>query len=255
MLNHRYLWSLDGLSRVNVLALIDSAQALKRAAQGNGLPQPLRGKNVALLSDDHTNAAAAAFQRAAAELGAQVAHIRASDPGVPDRRDPRDTAGLLGQLYDAIECEGLSDEEVRQFDRNAGIPVYNGVGSLDHPTRLIADLMTLQEATGEPLDRLCVQFAGDLQGPAGKALEKVAALVGLELERVADAQKQPVAASAACAGVVEAARTPVVCAAGADGRLPLRLLVAGTATAQALFHAQVSNQRHVLQALLIATMD
>lgn len=256
MLNHRNLWSLEGLTRARLLAIVDSAQALKRAAQSAGVPQLLRGKNVAVLSDDHTSSAAVDFHRAAAELGAQVAHIRATDPGQSDRRDPRDTAGLLGQLYDAIECEGLSDEQVQQLDLHAGVPVYNGIGRLDHSTRAIADVMTLQEFTGQPLDQMCLYFAGDLRSPAGRALAAIAGLTGLELRGdlsgLEAAKKSPEPAGQAA--VVEATRALAVCEPAEGGRLPLHLVAAGTAAQQALLQAQASNQRHVLQALLAGTI-
>lgn len=254
MLNHHSLWSLDGLTREDVRSVIDSAQALKRAAQREGVPGLLRGKHLALLSDDHSAPAATAFQRAATELGAQVAHVRATDPGQPDRRDPRDTAGLLGQLYDAIECEGLSDQQVLQLDLNAGIPVYNGIGRLDHPTRVLADLMTLEEFTGQPLEQLAVHFAGELHSPAGRALAKVAAEVGFELEPATTEHPPSIAGAGWQAAVAEVAHAVAVCSPGEGGRLPLRLLMAGGGSAQAMSHAQLANQRHVLQALLVATV-
>jgi ornithine carbamoyltransferase len=254
MLNHHCLWSLDGLTRADMLALVDCARTLKRAAQRDGVPRLLRDKHVALLSDDHSSPAATAFQRAATELGAQVARVRATDPGLPDRRDPRDTAGLLGQLYDAIECEGLSDSQVLQLDLCAGVPVYNGIGRLDHPTRVIADLMTLQEFSGQPLEQMHLHFAGELSSPAGRAVAKVAAEVGAELEPASAGCSPSRAGREEQAAVIEAARAVAVCSPGEGGRLPLRLLTAGDASAQAMLHAQRANQRHVLQALLVATM-
>lgn len=259
MLNHQRLWSLEGLARADVLALIDSARALRRAVRsGAGLPQLLRGKHVALLSDDHTSAAACEFHRAAAELGAQMAHIRATDPGQPDRRDPRDTAGLLGQLYDAIECQGLHDEPVRLLDRHARISVYNGIGCFDHPTRVIADLMTLQDLAGKPLEQLCLHFIGDPHGPAGRALATVAAAVGVSMdvgiEPAPAARQLPAFHPAAHAAVLEETQVHAVCEAGDDGQLPLRLLPAGAVTGQDLLQLHTSNQRYLLQALLGATI-
>lgn len=244
MLNHHLLWSLDGLTSTNVLALIESAQALKRASQTDGVPRLLKGKNVALLSDNHSSSAAAAFHRAATELGAQVAHIRASDPVSADQRDPRDTAGLLGQLYDAIECEGLPEQQVYQLDRDAGVPVFNGLGNLDHPTRVIADLMTMQELTGKPLHGLTVRFAGSPDCPAGRALRKVAGLVGVEVEVAPPEPAKP----------REAAKADVFCDADEGGRLPLRLQTPGSLVSNAVAFMQVSNQRHVLQAVLGSTV-
>lgn len=146
MLKHQSLWSLEGLTRDELLTLIDCARQFKR---GFGPGTPLRGKNLALLSDDHTTVEANAFQRAATELGAQVARIRATSPDPADHRDPRDMAGLLGQLYDAIECQGLAEAELRQLGRDAGVPVFNGIASPGHPLQTLAALMTWQELSGD----------------------------------------------------------------------------------------------------------
>jgi ornithine carbamoyltransferase len=141
-------WPPDALSRDALLALTASAGRLSRAAaDGTGLPQLLRGKRLALLSDDHSNPAAAAFRRAATELGAHVAFVR---NGGPQESGPRSRAALLGQLYDAIECQGLSEAELRQLSREAGVPVFDGIGSPDHPLYAVADQMTQQELGGTP---------------------------------------------------------------------------------------------------------
>jgi ornithine carbamoyltransferase len=138
----------DALSRDALLALTASAARLSRAAaDGSGLPQLLRGKRLALLSDDHDSPAAVAFQRAATELGAHVAHVR---NGGPQESGRRGRAALLGQLYDAIECQGLSEAELRQLSREAGVPVFDGIGNPDHPLHAFADVVTQQELAGTP---------------------------------------------------------------------------------------------------------
>lgn len=169
MLNHHVFWSLDRLTRGDLLTLIGSARQFERAAAlADGRPAPLRGKNLALLSDDHASADAAAFLRAATELGAHVARIRATEPGRATGRDPRDMAGLLGQLYDAIECQGVAEEELHQLDRDCGVPVFNGIASPSHPLQAVATLMALQDTQGGALQA---------QGPA----RRVAELLGLPL--------------------------------------------------------------------------
>lgn len=157
MLKTSYPWSLDSLSRDGLRALIDSAGRLKRAAATDaGLPQLLRGRRLALLSDDHDSPAAAAFTMAATELGGHVARVRASNPGEA-RRDPRDMAALLGQLYDAIECQGLPEAELRQLGRDAGVPVFDAIGDPAHPLNLLAQLM------------IELEDGGRLDGPAPAA--------------------------------------------------------------------------------------
>ncbi|HEY8881704.1 MAG TPA: hypothetical protein VIN03_29335 [Roseateles sp.] len=184
MLDHHALRSLDTLTRGDLLTLIGSARQFERAAaQADGRPAPLRGKNLALLSDNHASTAAAAFLRAATELGAHVARIRATEPGSTPGRDPRDMAGLLGQLYDAIECQGVAEDELRQLDRDCGVPVFNGIASPEHPLQAVATLMALQETQAAALQ---------VQGPA----RRLAELLGLP---VADAAASELPAAEAVA--------------------------------------------------------
>ncbi len=125
--------------RDNGIALIASAERLKRAAESaDGLPPLLRGKRLALLSDDLDSPAASTFVQAATELGAHVAQVKASGPG---QLHLRDLAALLGQLYDAIECQGLPAAELRELRRNAGVPVFDGIADAGHPVRRLADAM------------------------------------------------------------------------------------------------------------------
>lgn len=114
-------WSPDSLH--------DAAGLLSRAvAEGSALPQPLRGRRLALLSNDHDSPAATAFIRAATELGAHVALVRTITVA-----GPRGVAALLGQLYDGIECQGLAEAELRELAREAGVPVFDGIGDPAHP--------------------------------------------------------------------------------------------------------------------------
>ena len=175
--HHRNLWSLDALSRTDVLALFDMARALQRASGAGSTQRPLRGKNLALLSDKSTDRRLSGFKSAATELGARVAHVR-SDDSLND--GPR-AARLLGRLYDAIDCEGLDARTVNQIARESGVPVFDGLADDAHPTRVLATLLKLQNRSGAPLSKLRVAFLGDPRTPRGDALLQAAALTGMEL--------------------------------------------------------------------------
>ena len=115
-------WSQSELDRL----LID-ARALKRAERTGGTRPQLRGKNLGLMCEAAESPDATLFHRAATELGAQVAHIR---PGASDLGSPlvlQHTARMLGKLYDAVECQGLPAQWVEHLDRDAGVPVYDGL--------------------------------------------------------------------------------------------------------------------------------
>ena len=121
-------------------ALLMQAQALQRAAvAGQERPAPLRGKNIGLLCDTVESSAAARFRHAATELGAQVAHVRPSLSAESTPNEVRHTARILGRLYDALECQGMPASVVKQLGEEAGVPVYDGLGSAGHPTALVAD--------------------------------------------------------------------------------------------------------------------
>ena len=121
--------TLEGLSRQEMLALLDSARGLKQAAEAGRPQRLLRGKNIALFCESDTDHAADAFARAAAALGAQVARIRPSDSGLVEGADLRETGRMLGLLYNAINCEGMPSSVVQALGRAAGIPVFDGLAA------------------------------------------------------------------------------------------------------------------------------
>jgi ornithine carbamoyltransferase len=135
---HTRLESRAGLADVD--ALVASARALQRAALAGLMQRPLRGKNFGLLceSDDGD---CALFRRAASELGAHVAHIRPSLSDLSTPEEVRHTARMLGRLYDAVECQGMAPALVRQVGDGAGVPVYDGIASAQHPTARLASLL------------------------------------------------------------------------------------------------------------------
>jgi ornithine carbamoyltransferase len=172
VLPHRSVWSLGGLSRADLLAVLDGAGRLKQAARAGKLPIPLRGKNLALLGDVRDELLA----RAATELGAKVALLSAADGN-----GLNGSVRLLGRLYDAVDGGPMAAAALEQLDRDAGVPVYNGLGTDDHPTRVLAELLAMREHADKPLSALKVFFIGDPQTPCGEALRQAADLTGIDL--------------------------------------------------------------------------
>jgi ornithine carbamoyltransferase len=134
------------LSLTEAQDLIDMASKLREAALSGRGQKLLRGKNLGLLCDDDTQPDALLFQRAAAELGAYVAHVaaRACNADTPDALDT--TARLFGRLYDAIECQGMDAERVRRLARGSDIAVFDGVATPRHPTAALAARMAGADA-------------------------------------------------------------------------------------------------------------
>ena len=131
----------------DVDALLAGARLLQHA-QPAATQALLRGKNLGLFCAVEDDIDAVLFRRAAAELGAGVSRIRpdASEPGVPPSVVLARTAHVLGRLYDAIECQGLGPALVRQLGRDAGVPVFNGLACVGHPTAALAAALDGRES-------------------------------------------------------------------------------------------------------------
>lgn len=237
-LDHRRLWSLDALTSRELSSLLDAAHSLKAAAQAGHPQQPLRGKNIAVMSASNDDPALQTFTAAAVGLGARVAHIRPSSS--------HETAQLLGRLYDAIECEGQPGDVVREIDREAGRPVFNGLGETRHPLRVLGDLLTLREHSGKALKDITVCFRGDANSPEARAWQQSAALAGFALRIGEQAAEDD-------ADFIWDEHDPKRCA---DGRVELACSCVreGRQLHESLGAEQVDNHRYTLQALLCSTV-
>jgi ornithine carbamoyltransferase len=191
-IHHRNLWSVDSLSRSDVLDVLETARRLKQARLSGHAVTPLRGCNLALLNDAPPADGTGSLRHAALDLGAQVSHLRPSESRIaPDAPDEA-TARMLGRLYDAIDCEAMAPDLVARVAQSAGVPVFNGLGSHGHPTRVLAELLNMQDQCGgKPLDSLSVCFVGDPRTPCGDALLHAAAATGMELRIAAPRHRWP----------------------------------------------------------------
>jgi ornithine carbamoyltransferase len=179
ILHHRRLWAHGQLSGKDLLALLDTAAALKQTAQRASGWRPLRGRRLALLCDAH-DAAAQAFTRAIEEAGGSVAllHTGAWQFGADTLPE---AARVLGRLYDAIDCCGLPLPVVEQIERHAGVPVLDGLARPGHPLRLLAELLTMREASGKALNGLQLRIAGDADAAPQRAAALLARAAGLRI--------------------------------------------------------------------------
>jgi ornithine carbamoyltransferase len=173
-IRHRNLWSVQSLSPAEIRDVLDAARRLRLAGQTGQAGAPLRGRNLALLHETPPDHAADGLRSAAVGLGAQVSHLRPAEARIsPVGADPA-TVRMLGRLYDAIDCESLPPALIADVAREAGVPVFNGLGHVRHPTRVLAELLAMQEHSGKALDALSVRFVGDPTSPCGEALLRVA---------------------------------------------------------------------------------
>jgi ornithine carbamoyltransferase len=180
LLKNRNLLSLAELSAREVLLLLEMASDLKRV-KANGTEHPqLRGKNIALLFEKASTRTRCAFEVAAYDQGAHVSFIGPGDSQLGEKESIKDTARVLGRLYDAIEYRGFEQSTVQALAQWSGVPVYNGLTNQFHPTQILADYLTMQEHCAKPLAQMRLSYLGDARYNIGDSLLQGAALMGLD---------------------------------------------------------------------------
>lgn len=140
-LTHRRLNDATGMSEQDIGAVLARARELEAARRHGTLPRVLRGKNLALLRGGADDAGAALFEHAAVALGAKVATLRPSLSEASSAQEVQHTARLLGRLYDAVDCLGLSPKLIRRIGADAGVPVFADLASPGHPTARLTELL------------------------------------------------------------------------------------------------------------------
>jgi ornithine carbamoyltransferase len=174
----------EPLRASHILAIFAAARRLRTAAKAGTVGKPLRGKNIALLIGTSSEGENSALHGAALELGAHVAEVRFTEPAESASSDDdiRTLARMLGRMYDAIDCGTMPSTATRQMEREAGVPVYQGLGMDDHPARALADLMALREHRPPTATRASILFLGDPRTLRGRAFLSAAREIGFEVE-------------------------------------------------------------------------
>jgi len=171
--------------------LLDLSAALKTAKYA-GTEQPqLSGKNIALLFEKTSTRTRAAFEVAAFDQGAHVTYLDPSGSQMGHKESTADTARVLGRMYDAIEYRGSAQDDVEELVTYAGVPVYNGLTAEWHPTQMLADFLTMHEASGKPYDEISYAFVGDLRFNLARSHIVMAALMGSDLRLAGPAELAP----------------------------------------------------------------
>jgi len=130
---------LDEMSPPDATALLANARNLQRVAEAGQARPLLRGKNIGLLCETDDDHDAILFRRAVTSLGAHFARIRPSLSDLSTPQEVQHTARMLGRLYDAVVCQGMPTSVVQQVRKDAGVPVFDGIASWDHPTDKLAE--------------------------------------------------------------------------------------------------------------------
>ena len=170
---------------------LDLSFELKKAKKTGTEIQRLRGKNIALIFEKSSTRTRCAFEVAAYDQGANVTYLGPSGSQIGQKESMKDTARVLGRMYDGIEYRGFGQEIVEELARYAGVPVWNGLTNEFHPTQILADFMTMIEHSDKPLNKIRFCYLGDARFNMGNSLMVGAAKMGMDFRAAAPAECQP----------------------------------------------------------------
>ncbi|MBR1872342.1 MAG: ornithine carbamoyltransferase [Bacteroidales bacterium] len=188
--NRSFLKLLDFTPR-EIEFLLDLAADLKKAKY-TGTEQPrLKGKNIALIFEKTSTRTRCAFEVAAHDQGAHVTYLGPTGSQIGVKESMKDTARVLGRMYDGIEYRGFAQKTVEQLAEYAGVPVWNGLTNEFHPTQILADFLTMREHSEKPLREVSYAYLGDARFNMGNSLLVGGAKMGMDVRIVAPKALQP----------------------------------------------------------------
>lgn len=181
--NRNFLKLLD-FTPQEIKYLLDLSADLKKAKYA-GTEQPrLKGKNIVLLFEKDSTRTRCAFEVAALDQGAHVTYLGPSGSQMGKKESMKDTARVLGRMYDGIEYRGYGQEIVEALGKYAGVPVWNGLTNEFHPTQILADFLTMTEHSDKPLNQISFAYLGDARNNMGNSLMVGAAKMGMDFRAV-----------------------------------------------------------------------
>ncbi len=162
-LKGRHFLTLMDFTPVEIRYLLDLSHDLKAKKRAGIIGETMKGKNVVLLFEKTSTRTRCAFEVAALDEGAHVTFLDSKSSQMGKKETIADTAKVLGRFYDGIEYRGFKQSVVEELATNAGVPVWNGLTDVDHPTQILADLLTIEEHVAKPLNKVKVVFCGDIR--------------------------------------------------------------------------------------------
>ena len=190
-LRNRHFLTLLDYTPEEIRFLLDLGFTLKRAKySGNEVPR-LKGKNIALIFEKSSTRTRCAFEVAALDQGAGVTYLGPSGSQIGNKESMKDTARVLGRMYDGIEYRGFGQSIVEELAEHSGVPVWNGLTDEFHPTQVLADLMTMMEHSFKPLEQMKFCYLGDARNNMANSLMVGAAKVGMDFRAAAPVSVQP----------------------------------------------------------------
>ncbi len=178
--NRSFLKEIDFKAR-ELDYLLKLAAALKTAKYAGTEVPRLKGKEIALIFEETSTRTRSAFEVAAHDQGAHVTYLDPTGSQMGHKESIADTARVLGRMYDGIEFRGAAHSEIEQLAANAGVPVYNGLTNDWHPTQMLADFLTMAEASRKPYDAISYCYMGDARNNTGRSLLVMGAIMGSDV--------------------------------------------------------------------------
>jgi len=188
--NRSFLKLLD-YSQKEIQFLLDLAANLKAAKYAGTEQQHLKGKNIALIFEKTSTRTRCAFEVAAKDQGAHVTYLGPTGSQIGVKESMKDTARVLGRMYDGIEYRGFAQATVEELALYAGVPVWNGLTNEYHPTQILADFLTMREHVDKPLNQVSYAYLGDARFNMGNSLLVGGAKMGMDVRIVAPKALQP----------------------------------------------------------------
>lgn len=182
--NRNFLKLLD-FTPQEIKHLLQLSADLKRAKYAGTEQQKLKGKNIALIFEKDSTRTRCAFEIAALDQGAHVTYLGPSGSQIGKKESMKDTARVLGRMYDGIEYRGYGQKIVEELGQYAGVPVWNGLTTEFHPTQILADFLTMMEHCDKPLHNVAFAYMGDAKNNMGNSLMVGAAKMGMDFRAVA----------------------------------------------------------------------
>jgi ornithine carbamoyltransferase len=178
--NRNFLKELD-FTKEEIVFLLNLSKDLKKAKYSGTEQQRLKGKNIALIFEKSSTRTRCAFEVAAHDQGAHVTYLEPTGSQLGHKETVKDTARVLGRMYDGIEYRGFGQSIVEELGQFAGVPVWNGLTNEWHPTQMLADVLTMIEHSDNPLEKISYAYLGDARFNMGRSLLVVGAILGMDV--------------------------------------------------------------------------
>lgn len=168
-------------TKFEFLYLVDLAEELRREKRLGTERQRMIGRNIALIFEKASTRTRSAFEVAAHDQGAHVTYLGPQETHIGHKETTKDTARVLGRMFDGIEYRGFSQETVEVLARFSGVPVWNGLTDQWHPTQMLADILTMRDHSEKPLERVALCYLGDASNNTANSLLVTGALLGMDI--------------------------------------------------------------------------